>query len=119
MRLQGFGNALHDAAGSDDAKELQRLLFNGAPVDGEDAAGCTALHHAVSKAQLSACEILLQNGASVNAEDLEGNTPLHKCAGWIGRSPDLEIVTLLVQNGVDVGKQVSCLSCSCKHNACR
>ena len=85
---------------------MQRLVLDGAPIDGEDAEGCTALHHAVKSVQLWACEILLQNGADVNYEDYEGNTPLHKCACWIGRDPDLEIVSLLVQNGADVCCQV-------------
>ena len=83
------------------------MLFDGAPVDGEDAGGCTALHHAVMAAQHWAAEILLQNGARVNAEDFEGNTPLHKCASWIGRSPDLEVINLLVQNGANVCTEVS------------
>ena len=104
--LQGFGTNLHEAAAAGDAKELQKLLFDGAPVDGEDAEGCTALHHSVMAAQLWTAEILLQNGANVSAEDLEGNTPLHKCAAWLGRSPDLEIISLLVQNGADVQRQV-------------
>lgn len=104
--LQGFGTALHSAAAEGDTKEVQRLLFDGAPVDGEDADGCTALHHAVSGAQLWVCEILLQNSAFVDAEDLEGNTPLQRCAGWIGRQPELDIVSLLVQSGANVDHRV-------------
>lgn len=109
--MQGFGTCLHVAAAKGDTKEIQRLLFEGAPVDGEDAEGCTALHHAVMEAQLWVAEILLQNGANVLAEDLEGNTPLHKCAGWIGRVPDLELISLLVQNGANVCSQASPLAC--------
>ena len=115
--LQGFGTSLHEAAASGDTKQLQKLMYDGAPVDGEDAQGRTALHHAVMAVQLWACEILLQSGATVNYEDLEGNLPLHMCANWVAQTPDVEIIRLLVQKGADVARQVK-LRTAVDHSCC-
>lgn len=73
-----LSDALVKAATDSDAKEIERLLTQGAPVDAKGKYDQTALHRAAGSGNCAAIEVLPQHGAQVNARDSAGNfTPLH------------------------------------------
>ena len=103
QHLQGFNTLLHAAATETSSRELQRLLHEGAPVNGEDDEGCTALHCAAAAGRLDNAHILLEAAALVDALCLDCSTPLHKAAGGPNTA---EMVSLLIKHGADVNAKV-------------
>ncbi|KAI9906159.1 hypothetical protein PsorP6_014302 [Peronosclerospora sorghi] len=88
---------LHQAAATDNIKQIKRLLARGIPVDtlGERVDGVhrrTPLHWAAVVGKVSAATLLLQQGANPNAKDRDGRTPLH----WAARNNNDDVVRLLL-----------------------
>lgn len=89
---------IHEAAGSDDAAEVERLLATGTEVDERDVAKKTALHWAAEGGHIDVARLLVADGADVNAKDFSNYTPLH-AAGYNGHEA---IAGLLIASGADV-----------------
>jgi ankyrin repeat protein len=68
------------AANSGNAKEVSRLLADGADVNAKNLRGNTPLHVAADQGLKDVAELLIAKGADVNAKNLRGNTPLHDAA---------------------------------------
>jgi len=70
--------ALQRRIAAGDALRTYLLLLNGAPVEGEDAAGDTPLLVAVRVGNLEIVQMLVKDGADVNALDRNGKSPLDR-----------------------------------------
>lgn len=79
-------------------EEIERLIQQGAIINGTDKYGFTALHGAAKEGKIENLKILLKKGAEVNVSSNLGITPLHLAA----RDGRLEAVILLLENGADV-----------------
>jgi len=98
---KGAGDtALHVAAAKGDAKEVERLLGEGAGVNATNKDGRTPLHVAANEA---VAVLLLQKGAEVNARSNNGETPLHVASG-AGRK---EVGAELLDKGADVNARTN------------
>lgn len=74
-------SCLHFAAARGDTRAIERLLDEGADVDGRNAAGRTPLAEAAKRGRLAAVRTLLAHGAEVDVYDTQsGFTPLHLAA---------------------------------------
>ena len=93
-----MADAIHDAAKSGDAAEVERLLTAGADVNKKDAGLNTALHWAADKGHLEVVRVLVAKGADVNARDLGDWTPLLRAV--VRRHTNT--VQFLIANGADV-----------------
>lgn len=93
-----LGDSLCVAARKGEGKTIQRLLENGAAINGRDQHGWTALHRASFKGKMDAVRVLIANGIDLDAKDEDGYTALH-CAVESGQA---EVVELLVKKGADV-----------------
>ena len=91
---------LHDACETGDYEEMERLLEQGAEVDGENRFERTCLLEAVMRDDQEMAEFLVEKGADVNAtsERLQGWTALHEAC----RQKDPEMVEMLLESGADV-----------------
>ena len=89
--------ALITAVTCGDEEMLQRVLQAGADLEVQGPDGMTPLMHAVWHGHVKIAGVLLSRGAKVDAPTA-GWTPLHK-ASDIG---DLDMMTLLLQNGADI-----------------
>ncbi|MBP7881287.1 ankyrin repeat domain-containing protein [Schaalia sp. JY-X169] len=67
---------LHDAALTNRADEVRRLIAAGEPADVQDAQGFTPLHFAAQEGAVEAAKALLKAGAPVDARNTFGNSPL-------------------------------------------
>lgn len=90
--------ALLTAAKAGDAKRVQALLDEGAPVNGANKNGETALHMAMALQKPKLVEHLLAAGADVNARNIYGRTPLWEAAS----SRELKMAERLIAAGADV-----------------
>ena len=88
------------AAAAGDTAAVQRLVEEGAPLDGRDAQGRTALLAAIEGAHVDAALALIQRGADINAQAANLDTPwllagarghADVLAAMIPRRPDLSI----------------------------
>lgn len=86
------------AAEVGNAKEIRRMLADGAPVYTKAKSGRTPLHDAVFQGNKDVAELLVAKGADVNAKDDSASTPLHYAAA-AGRK---DLVELLVAKGADI-----------------
>ncbi|KAE8677005.1 FH protein interacting protein FIP2-like [Hibiscus syriacus] len=86
------------AARKGDVRAIQRLIENGAAIDGRDQHGWTALHQASFKGRTDTVKMLIDKGIDINSRDEDGYTALH-CAVESGHA---EVVELLVKKGADV-----------------
>ncbi|KAK1404603.1 MSP domain-containing protein [Heracleum sosnowskyi] len=93
-----LGESLSIAAWKGEVRTMQRLLENGASLNGRDQQGWTALHRASFKGHLDAVRMLIQKGIDINAKDVDGYTALH-CAVESGQ---VEVIELLVKKGAEV-----------------
>ncbi|KAG6750791.1 hypothetical protein POTOM_045306 [Populus tomentosa] len=79
-------------------RTINRLIENGAAINGRDQHGWTALHRATFKGKTDAVRVLIEKGIDVDAKDEDGYTALH-CAVESGQADAIE---LLVKKGADV-----------------
>jgi surface polysaccharide O-acyltransferase-like enzyme len=87
------------AADAGDLGVIEKLLAEGAAVDGPDGErGLTPLIWAALADRAEAVELLIRRGADVNATAGDGATPLH-AAAFLGHE---KTVAALVQNGANV-----------------
>jgi peptidoglycan/LPS O-acetylase OafA/YrhL len=76
---------LWGAARAGDLEALQRLINEGADVNGRDPLGVSPLEWAAMHDHVEAIELLAEHGAEVNARNPDGSTPLHASA-FLGRT---------------------------------
>ena len=96
----GDVDALYEAAGDGDAKQVSALLSSGVDVNGRSSSGSYALNAAAVENDAEVLRILLEQGADPNVQNGQGDTPLicaTKYAG--GKEPT---VRLLVEAGTDL-----------------
>lgn len=93
-----LGDSLCVAARKGEVRTIQRLIENGAAINGRDQHGWTALHRASFKGKIDAVRALLEKGIDIDAKDEDGYTALH-CAVESGQT---EVIELLVKKGADV-----------------
>ncbi|KAG4166923.1 hypothetical protein ERO13_A13G164500v2 [Gossypium hirsutum] len=93
-----LGDNLCLAARKGEVRAIQRLIENGAAINGRDQHGWTALHRASFKGRTDAVKILIDKGIDIDSRDEDGYTALH-CAVESGHA---EVVELLVKKGADV-----------------
>jgi ankyrin repeat protein len=86
-----------DAAARGDAKKLERLIADGAPLDPLDGAKQTPLLLAVQGNHLAAAEVLIKAGSNINAQAFNMDTPW-LLAGALGRT---EMLRLMIPRGPD------------------
>jgi ankyrin repeat protein len=81
-----------------DITEIQSLISNGCPVNGQlaDFDGQTPLM--IARSNLDIVEILLNAGADVNATDNDGDTACHRAA----LMEDVDLVSLLIARGANL-----------------
>ncbi|CAN0913522.1 Protein VAPYRIN [Linum grandiflorum] len=93
-----LGDSLCSAARKGDVRTIQRLIDNGAAVNGRDQHGMTALHRASFKGKIEAVRTLLEKGIDIDSKDEDGYTALH-CAVEAGHA---DVIELLVKKNADV-----------------
>jgi ankyrin repeat protein len=93
-----LGDSLCVAARKGEVRTIQRLVENGAAINGRDQHGWTALHRASFKGKINAVRALIEKGIDIDAKDEDGYTALH-CAVESGQT---EVIELLVKKGADV-----------------
>ncbi|MBA0770561.1 hypothetical protein Gotri_019182 [Gossypium trilobum] len=93
-----LGDSLCLAARRGEAGTIQRLIKNGAAINGMDQHGWTALHRAAFKGRTDAVRMLIDKGIDIDSKDEDGYTALH-CAVESGHAEGVE---LLVKKGADV-----------------
>ncbi|XVF06646.1 hypothetical protein REPUB_Repub06bG0068000 [Reevesia pubescens] len=93
-----LGDSLCLAARKGEVRTIQRLIENGAVINGRDQHGWTAFHRASFKGRIEAVKMLIDKGIDVDSKDEDGYTALH-CAVESGHT---EVVELLVKKGADV-----------------
>lgn len=93
-----LGESLSIAARKGEVRSIQRLLENGASINGRDQHGWTALHRASFKGKQDAVRVLIEKGVDINGRDEDGYTALH-CAVESGH---VEVIELLMKKGADV-----------------
>ncbi|KAL5770271.1 hypothetical protein ACOSP7_014425 [Xanthoceras sorbifolium] len=102
-----LGDSLCVASRKGELRTIQRLLENGAIVNGRDQHGWTALHRASFKGKIDVVRMLIDKGIDIDASDEDGYTALH-CAVESGHT---DVTELLVKKGADVeartGKNVT------------
>ena len=76
----GTQRDLIEAARTDDAKTVQKLINEGADVNAKDEQGWSALMHAADQGHQAILELLLAQGADVNVKDQFGRTALSRAA---------------------------------------
>ncbi|KAF9592275.1 hypothetical protein IFM89_013501 [Coptis chinensis] len=96
--LLRLGDSLCTAARKGEVRTIQRLIENGASINGKDQHGWTALHRAAFKGRIDVVRTLLDKGIEVDAKDEDGYTALH-CATESGQ---VEVTELLVKKGADI-----------------
>ncbi|KAK7315552.1 hypothetical protein VNO77_34104 [Canavalia gladiata] len=98
-----LGDKLCVAARKGEVRSIQKVLENGAGINGRDQHGWTALHRASFKGRIEAVKILVERGVDVDAKDEEGYTALH-CAAESGHA---DVTEFLVKKGADVEARTS------------
>lgn len=95
-------DALHYAAMNDDAETVRQHLAAGVPVDlVERRAHYTPLHFAADNGAVSAATVLLDAGADIEARADREVTPLHIAVSRWRKSPDGQLIKLLLARGAD------------------
>ncbi|KAL9675449.1 hypothetical protein QQ045_003651 [Rhodiola kirilowii] len=93
-----LGDDLCLAATKGEAQKVERMIENGALINGKDQYSWTALHRASFKGKTELVRILIEKGVELDSKDDHGYTALH-CATESGFP---EVVELLVKRGADV-----------------
>lgn len=92
------GDALNDAARTNNLEMLELLISRGAPVDARGPDGWTSLSSAVLVEGVKAVQYLLRQGADVCVVQWPGMQPLHLAAS----TGNTEIAALLLDYGADI-----------------
>ncbi|XP_009791485.1 protein VAPYRIN-like [Nicotiana sylvestris] len=98
-----LGDSLCVAARKGDVRTIQRLIENGASINGRDQHGWTALHRASFKGKIDVVRSLIDMGIEMDGKDGEGYTALH-CAVESGH---VDVAEMLVKKGADVEARTS------------
>ncbi|KAK6944188.1 Major sperm protein (MSP) domain [Dillenia turbinata] len=98
-----LGDSLCIAARKGDVRTINRLLENGAAINGRDQHCWTALHRASFKGKIDAVKALIEKGIDIDARDADGYTALH-CAVESGH---VEVIEMLVKKGADVDSRTN------------
>lgn len=98
-----IGDSLCVAARKGEVRTIQRLLENGASINGRDQHGWTALHRASFKGRIEVVKALIENGIDINAKDEDGYSALH-CAVESGH---VDVAELLVKKGADIDSRTN------------
>ncbi|WMV52538.1 hypothetical protein MTR67_045923 [Solanum verrucosum] len=98
-----LGDSLCVAARKGEVRTIQRLLENGASINGRDQHGWTALHRASFKGRIEVVKALIENGIDINAKDEDGYSALH-CAVESGH---VDVAELLVKKGADIDSRTN------------
>lgn len=98
-----IGDSLCVAARKGEVRTIQRLLENGAIINGCDQHGWTALHRASFKGRIEVVKTLIENGIDINAKDEDGYSALH-CAVESGH---VDVAELLVKKGADIDSRTN------------
>ncbi|KAE8099735.1 hypothetical protein FH972_017691 [Carpinus fangiana] len=93
-----LGDSLCVAARKGEVRTIQKLVENGAAINGRDQHGWTALHRASFKGKVDAVRALMEKGIDIDAKDEDGYTALH-CAVEAGQT---DVIEMLVKKGADV-----------------
>ena len=92
-------SSLHFAAAKGDAKEVEKLLSQGADIEEKNEHGRTPLYVAAKRGRLEVIKLLLKKGADVNARArVGGYSPLHVAAGY----KHSQVVEYLIAHGAKV-----------------
>ncbi|XP_068911796.1 uncharacterized protein [Tenebrio molitor] len=97
---------LFEAPVTDNYEEsiLHHMILSGANVNIKDSQNRSALYYAVYKGNYNCIKMLLDHGADINAVFDSGKTVLH-VAFEKELSPDIEVIKLLLNRGVDANKR--------------
>ncbi|XP_044497967.1 protein VAPYRIN-like [Mangifera indica] len=98
-----LGDSLCVAARKGEMRTIQRLIENGAVINGKDQHGWTALHRASFKGKIEVVRMLIDKGIDIDAKDEDGYTALH-CAVESGNT---DVSELLVKKGADIEARTS------------
>jgi ankyrin repeat protein len=98
-----LGDSLCVAARKGEVRTIQKLVENGAAINGRDQHGWTALHRASFKGKVDAVRALMEKGIDIDAKDEDGYTALH-CAVEAGQT---DVIEMLVKKGADVEAQTN------------
>ncbi|MCE9507444.1 MAG: ankyrin repeat domain-containing protein [Alphaproteobacteria bacterium] len=97
-KQEKLNNKLRKACSAGKLSEIERLLAEGADINGKDSEGNTPLVYAICSSLSQTVQLLIAKGADVNAADKSRKTPLmHACSG--GRE---DIVDILLQSGSNI-----------------
>jgi ankyrin repeat protein len=99
-------NHLFEAPVTDNYEEsiLHHMILSGANVNFKDSQNRSALYYAVYKGNYNCIKMLLDHDADINAVFDSGKTVLH-VAFEKELSPDIEVIKLLLNRGVDANKR--------------
>jgi ankyrin repeat protein len=101
--IHGHGTSLAWAAQCGKEEVMKRLLDAGANIEAITDGGETVLHWAARGGHPSTVALLLDKGAAPDISDRRGKTPLHSACS--ARCPNEEIVTLLLEQNVEVNRR--------------
>ncbi|XP_073047692.1 protein VAPYRIN-like [Primulina eburnea] len=114
-----LGDKLCAAARKGELRTINRLLEDGACIDGRDQNSWTALHRAAFKGRTEVARALIEEGIDINSKDEDGYSALH-CAVESGHC---DVIELLVRKRADVdartNKGVTALQIAVKLNHSR
>nr|WP_184891152.1 ankyrin repeat domain-containing protein [Candidatus Cardinium hertigii] len=88
-----------------DGALVEFLIQRGIPVSVQNKQGRTPLHVAICNVLTESIRVLITYGADVNAEDYEKNTPLHLLDRQWCITDIMDIIHLLMANGVEVNRK--------------
>jgi ankyrin repeat protein len=89
-------DSLNQAAKEGDTAKVDRLLSSGAAINGTGMHGMTPLMSACAGGDIATVRYLISRGADVNGHNASGSALM-----WAIDSGNVEIVHLLLDNGVD------------------
>lgn len=92
---------LMKASENGDTYTTEKLIKEGAKINGQDSNGYTPLMYAAWSGKTEVVKLLINKGADVNKRDNKSYTPLL----WATYCKHLDIAKLLIDNGADINAQ--------------